>query len=107
MKFRLDDYNYSHVMHCSDYEQAEIFEKHLDSLGLSWASGRPYAQDISWEPSGGGTCYRFKTGRRDSFRTYQPQADIIILEFCDFDWSEEACSDQMIIMSYEDAMVFE
>lgn len=103
MKFRVDEYDSSYVMHCKSQEQADIFITYLNDLGMCWNSGRPYMNDSRWSDESGGTCYRFRMGVMSCYNNYYRDPCIKILKFDDFDWGEEySVVNQRI--SFEEAM---
>lgn len=100
MRFNFDDYcgrGKRYAMRCRNRAEAEVFLKHLDSLGEQWHSGHSYLDlDFSWNPSY--PCYIFREGLRCedgmSYFTY--------LEFSHFDWGETDDVPDKIEITFED-----
>ncbi len=99
-KFRLEDYTGDYVMHCPEKWMAEKFCKLLHNSGRTWVGNHSYVNKPedplsgnSWEEERDGTCYNFNEGMYGSKRFYlsEPGYKIRykILEFDNFDWSDE------------------
>ena len=89
MRFNIDEYKGDNiVMRCRTQESANQFLKYLDSVGRQWRSGTKYPKNSQFAHYKDRTCYRFNRGEYGSvgyFESYEYE----ILEFEDFDWSDE------------------
>ena len=92
-KFNINDYEGNYVMHCNTEEKANVFCKYLDSVGKKWNNGDSYLKVNEWEHYEEDTCYNFNYGRFCDYNYYCNY--YIILEFNDFDWSEEEKENNM------------
>ena len=84
MKFNINDYDKTYVMHCDTREKANVFCKYLHSLGKKWIGGEPYLiskYDAYYER----TAYRFITDTYSDLAYYKSQK-CNVLEFDDFEW---------------------
>lgn len=93
MKFNIDDYNDSYVMHCPTEEAADIFLSYLDSIGKQWRTGKRYIEYTNWLAYNSETCYRFTQGTFGSLSKYLSEEWLgvkIVLEFNDFDWDYDS-----------------
>ena len=118
MKFNIEDYDHTYVMHCKNEHEATTFMKYLDDYDRKWSTIKLASADNKWTPRGGGTCYRFNAHRDgrfglmtwDLFENYSNKDSVevygyqpIILEFDEFDWGKDATPDTMNI-SFEQIM---
>jgi hypothetical protein len=99
MKFDYNNYDKTFVMHCNSEDEAVVFNDWLVK------NGHQGMNRVYWRSDDGGTCYRFKCGAgvlHDTFETYSDDElcmdtfgfKINILEFSDFNWSDDyRCSD--------------
>lgn len=114
MKFNIEDYDETYVMHCKSSNEADIFAEYLDSQGYTWSSGNSYVGRTFWSPVGGGTCYRFKRGFRGFLESYLQDVmsenlgfNAKVLEFDDFEWGIECDKDHppsIEFISFDQAM---
>ena len=87
-KFRLEDYQgVAVVMHCGTEEKAIIFCNFLHDNSKKWCTGVSYKNKTNWKEHKENTCYNFKADTY-SCKKYFSKSHVI-LEFDDFDWSEE------------------
>ena len=100
-KFYYEDYDETYVMHCPTKESAQIFLKHLDSLGKRWWGGMPYTASTEWYQHKTNTCYRFYADIYDSIKFYTSKDckrclgfSANVLEFDDFEWDD--CESEVI-----------
>lgn len=100
MRFNFDDYcdrDKRYAMRCRNRAEAEVFLKHLDSLGKHWHSGRSYLDlDFGWDPSH--PCYIFREG----LRCEGGRSNFTYLEFSHFDWGETDDVPDKIEITFED-----
>lgn len=97
-RFCIDDYDGNYCMHCKTKEQALTFLDYLDSVGKTWSNGDSYLKADLWDDYGKETVYYFFDG------TYGEVSDCFgetILEFEEFDWSEEELHIEQT-MSFDD-----
>jgi hypothetical protein len=86
-KFNINDYKDDYVMHCNTEEKANVFCKYLNSVGRKWNSDCSYLEKNEWNKYKKDTCYNFNYGTFCDYNSYC--IDYTILEFDNFDWSEE------------------
>ena len=84
-RFEYNDYDNRCVMHCPTLESAQIFLRHLDSLGKCWCSGDRYTELNNWNEYEDETCYGFVDGEFSDLDWYECEG-FTILEFDDFEW---------------------
>jgi hypothetical protein len=112
LKFIIDDYDSTYVMHCQTRNESDLFAEYLHKLGRRWASRDSY---VGWKPAypwdRGGMCYQFTEGMYGSFDFYSKESNITILEYSDFEWDDEVdlndeldCS--VIDLSFEQLMEY-
>ena len=76
------------VMHCPTRECAEIFTRHLESIGRKWSSGNEYSEiGTRFYEYLEDTCYNFCLGTYGNLDFYRKEG-YTILEFGDFYWKE-------------------
>lgn len=76
------------AMHCKTEAQAKIFCNYLDSQGLTWINSERYTEDNCFNIYGDKTLYYFNEGTLDKL-TEKVEEDTYVLEFDDFDWSDQ------------------
>lgn len=76
------------AMHCKTELQAKIFCNYLDSQGLTWITSQKYTEDNCFNIYKDKTLYYFNTGALGSL-TEKAEEEDYILEFEDFDWSDQ------------------
>ena len=76
------------AMHCKTELQAEIFCNYLDSQGLTWINSERYTEDNCFNIYKDKTLYYFNDGTFDKL-TEKVEEDTYVLEFDDFDWSDQ------------------
>lgn len=76
------------AMHCKTELQARIFCNYLDSQGLTWINSERYTEDNCFEIYQDKTLYYFNEGTLDKL-TEKVEEDTYVLEFEDFDWSDQ------------------
>lgn len=76
------------AMHCKTELQARIFCNYLDSQGLTWINSERYTEDNCFSIYKDKTLYYFNEGTLDKL-TEKVEEDIYVLEFDDFDWSDQ------------------
>lgn len=86
-RFNIEDYKDDYVMHCNTEEKANVFCKYLNSVGRKWNSDCSYLEVNEWAYYEEDTCYNFNYGTFCDYNSYC--IDYTILEFNNFDWSEE------------------
>ena len=88
MKFNINNYKGSYVMHCKTKEEAESFCRYLDSVNRKWGSGKSYLFGTNWECNQSNTVYYFNHGTYGDLRFINKNEDGItdytILEWSDF-----------------------
>lgn len=108
MKFNIEDYDHSCVMHCKTQEEAKEFCRFLDSVGCVWLSGEAYTDHTGWQPHSGGTCYRFHQGTRAQLDYYLDaipwDKPTLVLEFDHFVWDDVGAQPTTASMSFEELM---
>lgn len=87
MKFNIEDYLGDYVMHCPTEESVEVFTNYLQTerkwiIGTSYYSNNGY--DKYWE----NTVYYFNEGLYGDIEIVPPEYNI--LEFYNFDWTDES-----------------
>lgn len=87
-RFELKDYVGKCVMHCDTEEKAKVFCNFLRYNNLTWCTGEDYAIDNCWSNYKEKTCYEFNFGKYGKIDFYRSERDYQILEFNDFDWSD-------------------
>lgn len=92
-KFDINDYKDDYVMHCNTEEKANVFCKYLNSVGRKWNSDCSYLEANEWAYYEEDTCYNFNYGTFCDYNSYC--IDYTILEFNNFDWSEEEKENNM------------
>lgn len=86
-KFKFEDYKNAYVMHCKTEEEAKKFCKVMYEDGRRWITGKAYMSGNNyWDEAKEQTCYNFNAGRYGNISVYK---GYIILNFSDFDWSED------------------
>lgn len=86
-KFRLKDYKGRYVMHCDTEEKAKVFCKLLHDSGKKWNAGLEYSEFTLWHEYEKNTCYDFNREQYSSINYFREEK-YNILEFDDFDWSD-------------------
>ncbi len=86
-RFRLEDWP-GVAMHCPEEWQAEKFCEFLGDAGRAWRSGGKFSEDTKWGVHKDRTCYAFNERTYETLDFYL-DAGYKILEFYDFDWSDE------------------
>lgn len=76
------------AMHCKTELQAEIFCNYLDSQGLTWIHSGRYTEDNCFDIYEDKTLYYFNEGTFGNL-TEEVEGEDYILEFDDFDWSDQ------------------
>lgn len=102
MRFNIDDYHGNYAMHCPEEWQAEVFTKHLHSLGKVWRGGYSYAGENHWGSYEETTCYAF-IHNQYAYKEWYEEHGYTVLEFSDFDWGDEdftlAAPDETVFIS--------
>lgn len=80
--FKLKDLKGKVVIHCKSPSDALSCCRFLDFLGLTWADGSSYKENINNHIYGPETCYDFKNGLYGNIKFYQ-QNNYTILEWAD------------------------
>ena len=93
-KFNIEDYKDKYVMHCDTEEKANVFCKYLNRVGKKWCVDVSYIDKNRWEEYKNDTCYCFNEGTFCNIGYYKKN-NYTILEFNDFDWSEEEKENNM------------
>ena len=62
MKFNIEDYKGSYVMHCKTEEETKDFCGYLDSINRKWISGLSYEDNTKWDVHKQDTYYYFNEG---------------------------------------------
>ncbi len=88
-RFHLEDWPGDVAMHCPEEWQAEKFCELLDDAGRKWCDGGKYSEYTGWENDEGQTCYIFNKGLYADLNYCSHYDYYKILEFSDFDWSDE------------------
>lgn len=90
-RFCIEDYYNTDnvVMHCPTEEQAVAFLGYLHDIGRHWCDGESYNNCTKYEVYRENTVYYFNEGRFGNIRYTRG----LILEFEDFDWSEDDIED--------------
>lgn len=83
MKFNIDDYNGTYVMHCKTVEEDKSFREYLHSVGRKWFDGDSYLSVSRWHLLKNATCYNFNINKYDSIDYYKGK-NFTILEWSDF-----------------------
>lgn len=90
-RFCIEDYFLKNVaMHCPTEEQAVAFLSYLHDIGRYWCDGESYKNCTKYEVYRENTVYYFNEGR---FGSSKYSDRVVILEFEDFDWSEDNIED--------------
>ena len=76
------------AMHCKTELQAKIFCNYLDSQGLTWINAEKYTADSYFCIYEDKTLYYFNEGTYGKL-TEETEEEDYILEFEDFDWSDQ------------------
>lgn len=76
------------AMHCKTEVQAKIFCNYLDSQGLTWIHSGRYTEDNCFDIYEDKTLYYFNEGTYGKL-TEKVEEEDYILEFDDFDWSDQ------------------
>lgn len=76
------------AMHCKTELQARIFCNYLDSQGLTWLTSEKYTEDNCFRFYKDKTLYYFNQGAFGELNEETEKEDYI-LEFEDFDWSDQ------------------
>ena len=76
------------AMHCKTELQAKIFCNYLDSQGLTWITAEKYTTDNYFSTYEDKTLYFFNDGTYGKL-TEEAKEEDYILEFDDFDWSDQ------------------
>ena len=76
------------AMHCKTEAQAKIFCDYLDSQGLTWITAEKYSIDNYFDIYKDKTLYYFNEGTYGKL-TEETEEEVYILEFDDFDWSDQ------------------
>ena len=76
------------AMHCKTELQARIFCNYLDSQGLTWLTSEKYTKDNCFSIYKNKTLYYFNQGAFGEL-TEETEKEDYILEFEDFDWSDQ------------------
>ena len=76
------------AMHCKTELQAKIFCNYLDSQGLTWINAEKYSIDNYFNIYKDKTLYYFNEGTYGKL-TEEAKEEDYILEFDDFDWSDQ------------------
>lgn len=76
------------AMHCKTELQARIFCKYLDSQGLTWVNSAKYTENNYFNTYKDKTLYYFNNGTYGKLDEETEEEDYI-LEFEDFDWSDQ------------------
>lgn len=98
-KFDISEYDDSVVMHCTTEEEAKVFCNFLHSQGLTWKSGKSYAEFTNYKVYKHNTCYRFNCGTFGDLDEYIDEGFyydrkvLKVLEFSDFCWDENQTPD--------------
>ena len=85
-KFKLEDYRGDYAMHCKTREEAEIFCNYLANHNRYWRGGSSYFCHAQWSYYKDTTAYAFNRGQFSPCDYYEDNG-YKILEFSDFDWS--------------------
>ena len=101
MRFNFDDYAHDsrYAMHCPTTEDAKVFLSYLKSIGKTWCTGADYLDPShieAWTPY-----YLFVRGMRTASGTF----DGFVLEFSDFEWTEEDDIPDTIKITLDDMFV--
>ena len=88
MKFDINNYKGTYVMHCETEEAANTFCEYLHSIGRAWCSGQKYLGNTCYYCYKKDMAYAFNIGQYGSTEFYKKR-DYTILEFSNFDWSKE------------------
>ena len=86
MRFNPKEYNKMTVMHCHTKEQAEEFAEYLDYFGYKLRNGQRYKGNIDFSFQNQ-TCYNFNTGTYGDIDYFRVKG-YVILEFSDFEWTD-------------------
>lgn len=95
MRFDINNYKGKYVMHCDTEEKANTFLFYLDSIGKRWDLGGSYLKDNYFSYYKEYTAYSFNKGQYCSV-DYFRRTDYIVLEFDDFDWSDDSYDDNEV-----------
>ena len=76
------------AMHCKTELQARIFCNYLDSQGLTWINAEKYTAENYFCIYEDKTLYYFNKGTLGNL-TEETKEEDYILEFDDFDWSDQ------------------
>lgn len=89
-KFDLRLYRTEYMaMHCKTEAQARIFCNYLDSQGLTWINAEKYTAENYFNTYKDKTLYYFNQGTYGKLDEETKEEDIYVLEFDDFDWSDQ------------------
>lgn len=91
MKFNIENYDGNYVMHCKTEAEAKRFCRYLNNIGRTWCDGTNYLCE--------NTCYNFNEGSY-GWKSFYEAIGYKILEFSDFDWSENESKDAAIVLIY-------
>lgn len=102
-RFNIEDYKDKYVMHCDTKEKANAFCKYLYSVGRKWTSDCSYLEKNEWNKYEKDTCYNFNYGTFCDYNSYC--IDYTILEFNNFDWSEEEEKENIMVKEFTKSML--
>jgi hypothetical protein len=83
MKFDIDNYNATYVMHCKTAKEAKDFCNYLHEHGKTWCTGQSYKEQTQWGTYKQNTVYHFNDGVFGSLN-YAKDHKYTILEWSDF-----------------------
>lgn len=101
MRFNFDDYAHDarYAMHCPTTEDAKVFLAYLKSIGKTWCTGEDYLAPGNIEART--PYYLFVSG----MRTASGVSDRFVLEFSDFEWTEEDDIPDTIKITLDDMFI--
>lgn len=98
MKFDINNYKGTYVMHCKTEEEAREFCNYLHSIERKWSHGVSYKATTCWTRNTKEICYNFNEGVYCD-KDYYEKAGYTILEWSDFttEFTKADLKDGMVV----------